>query len=510
MTDILPLPRLAPKGPLAQTAYGPVLGAVLNGVHCFRGVPFAAPPLGPLRFLPPQPPAPWQEVLDCQSFRDSAVQAAEITPAITHSEDCLYLNIWAPAEASPGDGRAVLVYIHGGGFSEGSPAKAVFDGSAFAKSGILQVNLSYRLGALGFMAFEEIEAEHGYLGNCGLLDQIAALQWVQENIAFFGGDPGNVTICGESAGAFSVSALLLSPLAKGLFKRAILQSGNILGQPILAPMARGGRRSAIVSSRSYAAALRHPSLTGLRKMDARAITRGCAFRDNLTDPPKYNFWPVFDGRLLPQNPYEALCQGQLNAADLLLGYNSDEGTLFIPKGTTGESYFQLCLRIFGEDAYEVLRRFPIGAGHTPASRARALVEMGLRFGSDVYADEYSRQGQRVWAYNFNHHIPVLDGIGLGITHALELFFVFKTLPKLFLRNPAHGPVMEDIHIRWLNFIRTGDPNQGDAVSTPWPAYTQQEKQTLILQAKPAPRTAPLAQDVAFYRDILWGERSAAM
>ncbi len=506
MPDIL-TSLLRPSGEelLANTHQGPVIGLRQGDVNIFRGIPFAAPPLGKLRFLPPRPPLPRSQPLDCRMLRDSAVQGAEkISPSITHSEDCLHLNLWAPASATQGSGLPVLVYIHGGGFSEGSPAKPVFDGSHFARGGVVQVNISYRLGALGFMAFEKVEEEHGFLGNTGLLDQIAALHWVQENIAFFGGNPGCVTVCGESAGAFSVSSLILSPLAKGLFHRAIMQSGNILGQPILAPMNPGNRGTAIVQSKSYAAGFRCNSLSGLRKLDARLLCRGCAFKDNMLTPARYNFWPVFDGKLLPQNPYQALTQGEVNEVDVLAGFNSDEGTLFIPKNTPEEEYIQLCLRIFGTAAYEVLKRFPVGGGHTPADRARGLIQMGLRFGGDVFADEMSRRGKQVWLYNFNHRIALLDRLGLGITHAVELIFVFKTVPKLLLKNPAHGQMMEETHARWLNFVRTGNPNTGLPVNGQWPAYTAAKKETFLLQPRPETVHAPAAKDVAFYRDTLWG------
>ncbi len=503
MSDII-ASLLRPAGELqADTRQGPVLGLRQESVCLFRGIPFAAPPQGKLRFLPPLPPLPRAKTLDCRFLRDSAVQGAELTPGITCSEDCLHLNLWAPAGAGPGSKLPVLVYIHGGGFSEGSPAKPVFDGTHFAENGVVQVNISYRLGALGFMAFEKVEAEHGFLGNLGLLDQIAALRWIQENIAFFGGNPACVTICGESAGAFSVSSLILSPLAKGLFHRAIMQSGNILGQPILAPMNPGCRGTALLQSRSYAASFRCSSLSGLRKLDAKLLSRGCAFKDNLLTPPRYNFWPVFDGRLLPENPYAALTRGPINEVDILAGFNSDEGTLFIPKNTTEEDYLQLCLRVFGANGGEVAAHFACCTGHTPASRARELIQMGLRFGSDVFADELSRRGKRVWLYNFNHRLPILDMLGLGITHAVELIFVFKTVPKLLLRSPRHRLVMEDTHARWLNFVKTGNPNEGLPVNGPWPAYTAQEKQILLLQEEPEAAPAPATQSVAFYRNLLW-------
>ncbi len=503
MPDLFSSIRTAEELVAAQTHYGPVGGVVQEGVATYKGIPFAAPPVMQQRFLPPQPPEPWEDVLDCRNFRDSAMQASEISPTITHSEDCLNLNIWAPADAREGDALPVFVYIHGGGFSDGSPAKFVFDGSHFARDGVVQVNISYRLGALGFMAFERVEKEHGYLGNTGLLDQIAALQWVQNNIHFFGGDKNCVTVCGESAGAFSVSCLLLSPMAKGLFHRAILESGNILGQPILAPNAHGGRKQAIINSHAYAASMQKKTLAGLQAMDARQLVRGCAFSANLIDPPRYNFWPVFDGKLLPENPYKALLEAPINEVDLLCGHNADEGTFFIPRTSTEEDYIRLCQRTFGDKSYDVLRRYPAGRERSAVERARDLIEMGLRFGSDVFADVFSSRGKQVWQYTFNHAPRVLEAMGMGSTHALELMYVFKTVPKVMLRNQSNALVADDVHARWVNFIKTGNPNDGLPVNNAWPAYHVNNRQTMVLkeEAHAAPTTH--TQDVAFYLQLLW-------
>ncbi len=503
MPELFSSLRTREESVLVQTANGPISGLLEGEVAIFKGVPFAKPPVKQLRFLPPEPPEVFQDVLDCHHFRDSAMQASEISPTITHSEDCLYLNIWAPASAKEGDNLPVLVYIHGGGFSDGSPAKFVFDGSHFAMDGVIQVNLSYRLGALGFMAFEKIEAEHGFLGNCGLLDQLAALHWVQENIQFFGGDKNCVTLSGESAGSFSVSSLLLSPLAKGLFQRAILESGNILGQPIVAPGAHGGRRQAIVNSRAYTAAMQRKTLPGLQTLDARALVRGCAFVANMLETPRYNFWPVFDGKLLPENPYDALLHAPINEVDLLCGFNADEGTFFISRNTTQEEYIRLCQRIFGDNSYEVLQRMPVNKKHSAATRARDLIEMGLRFGSDVFADEMSRRGKKVWHYHFNHAPKILDLVGMGPTHAIELMYVFKTLPRVLLRNPANALVADDVHARWVNFVKTGDPNIGIPVQGTWPQYHADDRQSIVLQEEAHATPTEQTDDVAFYLNLLW-------
>lgn len=486
----------------AHTAHGPVTGAVGEEIVRFLGVPYAAPPVGALRFAPPAPPAPWQNPLDCTRFRDSACQSTELDPGVSHSEDCLYLNIWAPRGAAPGS-LPVLVYIHGGGFSDGSPQNPIYSGAQFAKNGVVQVNLTYRLNALGFMPFREIAEEYGNTGNTGLLDQIAALKWVRQNIAAFGGDPDRVTICGESAGSFSVSALLLSPLAKGLFTRAILESGNILGQPIVAPYAAGQPGAALAMAQAYAASLGAESLADMRRLDAKTIAAGSGFRGDLTRPNPFAFFPVFDGFVLPKQPYQALREGAFNPADILAGYNSDEGSLFVPTGASDEDYIRQCRTIFGADTPRVLARFP-ASQHVPArQRARELAKMGLRFGSDVYADEMSRRGQAVYCYNFNYRPQLLDAVGLGAMHALELLFVFDSSPKLPVRRAESLNFQRQVHHYWLNFVSEGDPNTGQPVDTPWPRYTAGEKLLLRLDSPMQPLPAPQAEEVAFFRQLLW-------
>lgn len=501
---ISPLNLLRPAGgelptPVVHTALGPVRGFAKGGVRQFRGIPFAAPPLGPLRFLPPQPIAPWAEVLDCTRFRPSALQGNPGEATIRHSEDCLHLNIWAPEE---GEGLPVLVFIHGGGFSDGSPAQRTLDGTAFAKSGVVQVNIGYRLGALGFMAFPEVAAEYGSLGNLGLLDQIAALRWVRENIAAFGGNAANVTLCGESAGAFSVSCLMLSPLAKGLFRRCILESGNLLGQPIVSPRAPGGAEEAVSASLRYMRSFGARSLPALREVSGRRLAAGAAFRANMTAPPVYNFWPVLDGHVLPKDPFAALAAGQVNGEAMLAGFNSDEGTLFIPPTTGEEAYTQLVYNIFGTRAWQVLERYPATKRRPAAARARDLVKMGLRIGTDLFADALSEARLPVYYYNFSYAVPALEAAGLGAMHALELPFVFATVPAPLLASEALRALVAHTHGAWLGFIREGEPAL--AGRRAWPRYSAAARDMLVLAPVPRAAKLPGATDVEFFKVMLYG------
>lgn len=495
----------APEWPEVNTEYGRVRGASEEGVTSFLGVPFAAPPVDELRFAPPRAPENWEGVLDCIEYGDAPVQTG--VTEMAQSEDCLYLNIWAPEDAK-GKSLPVYVFIHGGAYASGTAGNAMYDGTRFAQDGVVQVNVAYRLNAMGFLPAAETEEQYGTLGNVGTLDQIFALEWVQANIAAFGGNPQNVTIGGESAGAFSVSNMILSPLAKGLFQRAILESGNSLGQRLIVPEINGDRTQAIARADAFAASLGaaedgKASLAKLREFSAEELAEASAFEFDLTEPSPYYMFNIFDGKVIPENPYQATLAGSINDVDILAGYNTDEGSLFIPEEITAAQYEDLVRRTFGDDAPLVLERFPVDETHTPADRARYIVLMGLRMGNDIFADELSRRGQNVYFYHFNYDIPALDALGLGTMHALELPFVFDTLPDAAAVDEEMEAFKEEVHTRWLNFIVNGDPNQGAAAGVEWPRYTPEGKEILVLSESSAAGTAQNGEDIAFLCGLLW-------
>lgn len=309
---------------------GSIQGALENNLTIFRGLPFAAPPVGPLRWKAPQPVVRWDGVKQASHFAPSPMQGGN--PAAGKSEDCLYLNVWTPAKSNQDD-LPVLVWIYGGGFSSGSTAEPWYDGQKLAQKGVIFVSIAYRVGPLGFLAHPELSGEgtDHTSGNYGLLDQIAGLKWVQNNIAAFGGDPKKVTIFGESAGGISVSMLCASPLAKGFFRSAISQSGGSFG-PAGIKTYPGENMKVLKQAESdgqaYAAKAGVASIAELRKIEADKLPMGWGVGSS---------WPVIDGHVIPDVQYKLYEANKYNDVPVLIGYNSDEGLSFSP-GTTPLEY----------------------------------------------------------------------------------------------------------------------------------------------------------------------------
>lgn len=485
-------------GTIVQTQTGKVQGVQEGEIVSFKGIPFAKPPVGELRFAPPEKATSWEGILECSEYRECAVQVDE--GQVVGSEDCLYLNIWAPVDAANKE-LPVYVYIHGGAFAMGSPSKATYEGTRFAQDGIIQVNIAYRLGGLGFLSSEELEENYGYLGNAGMLDQIAGLQWVQDNIAAFGGDPSNVTVGGESAGAFSVSNLIVSPLAKGLFNRAIMESGNVLGQPLGLPQQPGDRETALQTSENLMEYLGAKSISDMRALSAEEITQATAFNLDMTDPSPYYQWPVFDGVVLPQNPYESLKKNEVNGVPILAGFNSDEGTMFVPEGISEQTYIEYVERIFADQSAEILTRYPVDDQHAATDCARYLFKMALRMGSDVFVDELSSYGHDAYFYEFSFSTPQLEELGLGTSHALELPFVFDAFPESVVLDEETKTLKESIHNYWLNFIRTGNPNSEAEVL--WPKYSVEAKNKMKLDNLMESSLVDDADEVSYFVNLFW-------
>jgi para-nitrobenzyl esterase len=451
-----------------------------QGIWTFRGIPYAAPPVGELRWQAPQPVKPWQAPRDCTQFGPSCPQPAmlevfSLSAGLT-DEDCLYLNVWSPAK-SANERLPVMVWIHGGSFETGSGSMDVYNGRYLATGGVVVVTINYRLGPLGFLSHPALsaQAESGVSGNYGLLDQIAALQWVQRNIIGFGGDPGNVTVFGESAGGISILDLIVSPPAKGLFRRAIVESGLLMDQGFGVKMAASKQqaesagevfadRLGVDAAGDVVAQLRAKTVDEL--MAAAADVSGQA-----DEVKRILFWkPVVDGFVLPDMPTELWSSGQRQQVSLLIGSNADEADLFLPGLVmTEERYKTVVQEIFGVHASEALSLYPgTGPGGSTRAVGRMLTEVGFASSARFAASVMSSEGRDVYLYEFTRApVPLL----MGAFHAVELPYVFGTV-DLFSWMGVVGQTDRDLSatIRgyWTRFAATGDPNGGNAPV--WPKY----------------------------------------
>jgi para-nitrobenzyl esterase len=483
-----------------QLDSGPVVGALeaVDGedVWTFAGIPYAEPPVGELRWQPPQPVEPWTTPRVCTEVGPACPQPAmfgvfSISGGRT-DEDCLYLNVWSPAETQ-GERLPVMVWIHGGSFETGSGSFAVYSGRHLAAEGVVVVTINYRLGVLGFLSHPALSARSagGASGNYGLLDQIAALEWVQANIAGFGGDPGNVTVFGESAGGMSILDLMVSPPAEGLFKRAIVQSGILLDQGFGVQMVED-REQAEARGEAFAERLGvDPSGDVAAQMRAKSTDELLAAAADLaadTDSlGQIVLWkPVVDGYVLPGMPTELWATGEHRNVDLLIGSNADEAEIFLAGTTVSRARYEAQMRtMFGDYADEALALYPgNGLGGARQALSRALTEVGFassaRFaarmmsgGASDDVDGGAASGApgapSVYLYEFTR-APLFNP--LGAFHAVELPYVFGTFDLLdgglgFVQ-PADRELSETMMGYWTRFAATGDPNGEGAPE--WPRY----------------------------------------
>ncbi len=461
------------SGPVVTTANGPLQGLLQDSLRVFKSIPYAAPPVGMLRWKPPAPTQPWSGLLQAIQFGPSCIQPVtrvanlytqDITPA---SEDCLHLNVWAPADAT----RApVLVWIHGGALVKGSSKESLYDGAQLARRGIIVVSINYRLGVLGYLAHPELskESAQGVSGNYGLLDQIAALRWVRANIEAFGGDPANVTIAGESAGALSVMYLMAAPQARGLFAKAISQSAYMISTPELKEMRFGERPSQEAGAR-LAGALHARNIAALRGTDAQELTEAAA---------ALGFAPfgTIDGYVLPRQLVEVFERGEQAPVPLLAGFNSGEirslRFLAPPPPVTSDKYEAVIREQYGDLADEFLRLYP----STNMQESVFATTRDALYGwtAERLVRNQTAIGRPSYLYEFDHGYPAADAAGLHAFHASELPYVFGTAdrtPALWPRIPAGAAetrMSEAMLNYWSSFARTGEPR---AKGEPdWPRF----------------------------------------
>jgi para-nitrobenzyl esterase len=493
---------------------GRVSGVVADGVSAFKGIPFAAPPVGELRWKPPQPVNGWSGVKVAATFAPSCPQDVSFmrlfgAPEST-AEDCLSLNVWTGAKTA-NERRPVMVWIYGGAFAGGMTSIPAYDGAPLAEQGVVLVSIAYRLGPFGFLAHPELTRESGKgSGNYGLQDQIAALRWVKDNIAAFGGDPNAVTIFGESAGGMSVSMLAASPAAKGLFHRAISQSGGHFG-----PARVGAIGGATSPPLKGAEQIGQAFLKRLGAADLRSARQLPADRIQAAAGPELQgaFWPVFDGDVLPGDQYALYEAARFTDTPVLIGWNSDEGITFSPGTTTSAALEKLVRTAYGEHAEKLLAVYP-HANDAEATQSMRNVLRDSTFGWPTWAWALlqSRHGSNnAYVYYFDHRTPISRN---GAGHAAEIPYVFRTLGTfsgpsgLIGTPPPEDRAMSDLMSSYfVNFAKTGDPN-GPGVPK-WPAFTTSSQIVMHLDAKPSARPVPnLPQIKAMDEYFAWRREEA--
>ncbi len=463
---------LAAQPAPVMTEYGLVQGAAAPGLTVYKGIPFAAPPVGDLRWRSPQPAAKWDGVRQATEFAPDPYQGDGKGNV---SEDCLYLNIWTPAKSAAAR-LPVLVWIYGGGFSFGSTSTPVHNGEHLARKGVVLVSINYRVGPLGFLAHPELSAEspHHVSGNYGLLDQIAGLQWVQQNIAAFGGDPDKVTIFGESAGGIAVSMLCASPLAKGLFRGAISQSGGSFGPP-RATTYPGENMHTLAQAEqagvAFATKAGATSMAELRPLAPDKLPAGWG---------SGAAWPIIDGWVVPGDQYELYQAGKYNDVDILVGYNSDEGLSFSREKTPAEFIANVQKR-YGPFADQLLAAYPVGTDAVPRTARDLMRDAAFGWQTWAWATLQARTGtSKVFYYHFDQHAEHPAGspeADHGTPHGVDVPYVFQTLDRNKPETtPADLAISDTMSTYWTNFARHGDPN-GPGVPA-WPEFTNDNRKVM--------------------------------
>ena len=461
-------------GPIVRAATGPVEGVRQGELSIFKGIPYAQAPVGRNRWRPPVPVAPWSEVRHAADFGPACVQPTSRRTTIYSqdlgrtSEDCLSLNVWSPDTA----GKApVIVWIHGGSLVAGSSKEPMYDGAALAAEGVVVVSINYRLGVLGYFAHPGLSAEsptHAS-GNYGVMDQIAALEWVQRNVASFGGDPDNVTIAGESAGGLSILYLLTAPGARGLFDKAIAQSSYFMSMSSLRDSVNGAP-SAEQRGRAVASALQAADLPALRALDAQALTDGAALA---------GFFPagVIDGVVLPEEMLDVFNRGAQAPVPILAGFNSGEIRslrVLAPAAPASAAVYEQAIRErYGDLADEYLRLYP--AATMDESILAATRDAFYGWTAERLVRSQAAIGQPSFLYTFDHGYPAADEAGLHAFHASELPYLFATLRT----TPPHWPAIPDTAAEtrisdamvdyWTSFARSGRPQSDHGPA--WPAFS---------------------------------------
>jgi len=469
---------------------GLLQGTSENGLNVYKGIPFAAPPVGELRWRAPQPAAKWEGIKQVTKFAPAPMQGGN--PPSGKSEDCLYLNIWSPAQSSK-EKVPVMVWIYGGGFAFGATSEPTYSGEKLAKKGVVLVSIAYRVGQLGFLALPELSAENPnhVSGNYGLLDMIAALKWVQKNIAAFGGDPKKVTIFGESAGGIAVSMLCASPLAKGLFSGAISESGGSFGptRPTTFPGENMKTlKQAETDGENFVQKAGFSSIAELRKTPADKLPSGFGMPGG---------WPIVDGYVIPGDQYKLYEAGKYNDVAILVGYNSDEGASFSPPKTPDDYINAVKIR-YGKFADELIKAYPVGKDVVPKTARDLTRDAAFGWQTWSWARLQAKTGKsKVFYYYFDQHPDYPPGspkAGYGSPHGEEVAYVFQHLDA---SNPQTTntdlALSESMATYWTNFAKYGNPNGKDVPK--WPVFTLANPEVMYLGPTPHIGSVPSAESV---------------
>jgi para-nitrobenzyl esterase len=467
------------------------------GERLYRGIPYAAPPVGDLRWRPPQPVASWQGVKAADHFSPVCMQAATDTEGnawreglVPASEDCLYLNVWTPAQSADAK-LPVMVFIYGGGNTRGAASENQYDGAYLAKKGVVFVSFNYRLNVFGFLAHPDLtsESEHHSSGNYALLDQIAALQWIQRNIAKFGGDPNTVMIFGHSAGASNVSSLLASPLAKGLFERALMESGSNLAKGV--PLADAEKTGV-----KFADSMGAHSISDLRKKSAEEILKA----------PRSQMGLIVDGWVLPQDVYSIFSAGKQNDVPIIIGSVADDAPGPSPAPTKAADAVANAKKTYGDLADQYLGAFPANTDQQATKSAAAFRTNRAEANARALARLQVKTGNsKAYWYLFTHLSPFPEGLvwggrpakDWGAYHGSELVYVFDAFPlQDWAWRPVDLKIGDTVSSMWTNFVKTGNPN--GAGLPQWPAYDPQTNVLLNIGDTPKSQQAPYEAALAFF------------
>lgn len=471
------------EAPVVLLDSGPISGKVEDGVREYLGIPYAQPPVGKLRWKIPKDVIPWTNVRKCTDFGPACPQPNTYHDFKKISEDCLYLNVWTNAK-SRNEKLPVMVWIHGGGWNFGASSIKEYNGLNLAKKSVVVVSFNYRLGPFGFWTHPRLamESSRNVSGNYGILDQIMALLWLQWNIDAFGGDPQNVTIFGESAGSSNVTLLMISPIAKGLFHRAIAESGGpLIGIPYLLPKADGNMQESMKMGEVLAARLKCDKdkdvVAAMRRKTTAQLVEAADCKLELFDRGIF-FAPVFDGWVLPEDPVMAYSSGEQQDVPVLTGSNKDEGTDFITESDLSMKKYKLFMDgRFGKNAKSAMEMFPakkredIGPALNKAITVSAFAEPA-RF----VADSMKGKRSKAYLYQFTRVPNTVNALKGGAYHSLEVLYVLGNLDSSEGYDEKDRELSRMMMDCWINFAKTGNPN-GPGLPN-WPAYDRRADQNL--------------------------------